>query len=84
MTSPTRCYPYRAIDRDGNLLDFMLSDHRNRTAARRFLRSLLEVTGRKPARLTTDRHPAYKRAIRWTWVAGHCTARASTSTTERG
>jgi transposase-like protein len=31
-------YLYRAIDRDGNLLDSMLSEHRDRGAARRFLR----------------------------------------------
>jgi putative transposase len=59
------CYLYRAIDKDGNLLDSMLSERRNRTAARRFLRSLLEVTSRKPTRLTTDKHPAYRKAIRW-------------------
>ncbi|RLT39992.1 MAG: DDE domain-containing protein [Chloroflexi bacterium] len=39
------CYLYRAIDRDGQLLDSMLSEHRDRSAARRFLRGLLEVIG---------------------------------------
>ena len=32
------CYLYRAIDRDGQLIDSMLSEHRDRSAARRFLR----------------------------------------------
>ena len=59
------CYLYRAFDRDGNLLDSMLSQHRDRAAARLFLRTLLEVTARKPLRLTTDRHPVYRKAIRW-------------------
>ena len=59
------CYLYRAIDRDGELLDSMLSEHRDKHAARRFLRRLVEVAGRKPLRITTDRHPAYRRAIRW-------------------
>ena len=59
------CYLYRAIDRDGELLDSMLSEHRDKHAARRFLRRLLEVAGRKPLRVTTDKHPAYRRAIRW-------------------
>ena len=59
------CYLYRAIDRDGELLDSMLSEHRDRRAARRFLRQLVEVAGRKPLRVTTDKHPAYRRAIRW-------------------
>ena len=59
------CYLYRAIDREGNLLDSMLSDHRDKHAARRFLRRLLDSAGRKPLRMTTDKHPAYTKAIRW-------------------
>ena len=59
------CYLYRAIDRDGNLLDSMLSQHRDRQSARRFLRCLLEASPQRPLRLTTDKHPAYKKAIRW-------------------
>jgi transposase-like protein len=59
------CYLYRAIDRDGNLLDSMLSEHRDRQAARRFLRRLTDGQGNKPLRLTTDKHPAYRKAIRW-------------------
>jgi putative transposase len=59
------CYLYRAIDRDGNLLDSMLSEHRDREAARRFLRRLIDVQVRKPLRVTTDKHPAYRKAIRW-------------------
>ncbi len=59
------CYLYRAIDRDGELLDSMLSAHCDKHAARRFLRRLVEVAGRKPLRVTTDHHPAYRKAIRW-------------------
>ncbi len=59
------CYLYRAIDGDGVLIDSMLSEHRDKHAARRFLRRLVEVAERKPARVTTDQHPAYRRAIRW-------------------
>ena len=59
------CYLYRAIDRDGELLDSMLSEHRDRSAARRFLRGLLEVSGRRPLRVTTDHHGSYPKAIRW-------------------
>ena len=47
----------------------MLSEQRDRQAARRFLRRLLTTATRKPLRLTTDRHPAYKKAIRW--IMGH-------------
>ena len=59
------CYLYRAIDRDGNLLDSMLSEHRDRAAARRFLRRLVAMTDRRPLRVTTDHHGSYPKAIRW-------------------
>ena len=38
-------YLYRAIDRDGALVDVMLSEHRNLAAAKRFFRSATAVTG---------------------------------------
>ena len=58
-------YLYRAIDREGNPLDSMLNEHRDKHAARRFLRRLLDSAGQKPLRMTTDKHPAYTKAIRW-------------------
>ncbi len=59
------CYLYRAIDHRGDLIDSMLSEHRDKHAARMFLRRLLEVAEGRPRRITTDLHPAYRRAIRW-------------------
>ena len=59
------CYLYRAIGSHGELLDSMLSERRDRNAAPRFLRRLVEVTGGKPDRVTTDKHPSYRKAIRW-------------------
>ncbi|MDP6666230.1 MAG: IS6 family transposase [Dehalococcoidia bacterium] len=58
-------YLYRAIDRAGSLLDSMLSEHRDKYAAHRFLRRLLDNAGGKQLRMTTDKHPAYTKAIRW-------------------
>ena len=55
----------RALDREGDLLDSMLSEHRDKHAARRFLRRLVDVAERKPQRITTDVHPPDRRAIRW-------------------
>ncbi len=43
----------------------MLSEHRDKHAARKFLRRLVEVAESKPLRVTTDKHPAYGKAIRW-------------------
>src|SRR5215211_1628841 len=59
-------YLYRAIDRDGNLVDTMLSEHRDMAAAQAFFRSARSVTGQTPARVTTDGHGSYPRAIRST------------------
>jgi putative transposase len=58
------CYLYRAIDRDGNLVDSMLSEHRDMDAAKRFFIQAKDVLGHKPTRVTTDGHDAYPRAIR--------------------
>lgn len=61
------CYLYRAIDRDGNLVDSMLSElseHRDMEAAKRFFKGAKEATGCVPERVTTDGHDAYPRAIR--------------------
>jgi len=43
----------------------MLSEHRDKHAARRFLRRLIDNAGQKPLRITIDKHPAYTKAIRW-------------------
>ncbi len=58
------CYLYRAIDRDGNLIDSMLSEKRDMDAAKRFFKQALETVGHAPERVTTDGHDSYPRAIR--------------------
>src|SRR5438105_11772819 len=58
------CYLYRAIDRDGNLVDSMLSEHRDMKAAKRFFTQAREVIGHKPNKVTTDGNDAYPCAIR--------------------
>ena len=60
------CYLYRAIDRNGDLVDTMLSEHRDMAAAQAFFRSAQAVTGVTPDRVTTDGHGSYPRAIRTT------------------
>ncbi len=57
------CYLYRAIDRDGNLVDSMLSQKRDMDAAQRFFKQALETEGHAPQRVTTDGHSSYPRAI---------------------
>ena len=60
------CYLYRAIDREGNLVEAMPSEKRYLAAARSFFAHALEVVGHAPAQVTTDGHDAYPRAIRET------------------
>src|SRR3954453_19085048 len=62
-------YLYRAIDRDGNLVDTMLREHRDMAAAQAFFRSAKAATGVTPERVTPERvtpdgHGSYPRAIR--------------------
>ena len=59
-------YLYRAIDRDSNLIDSMLSETRAMDAAQRFFRQARVVAGQMPERITTDGHTSYPRAIRET------------------
>jgi len=58
------CYLYRAIDQDGNLVDSMLSQKRDRDAAKRFFQQALQTVGHAPERVITDGHRSYPRAIR--------------------
>jgi putative transposase len=60
------CYLYRAIDRKGDLVDTMLSEHRDMAAAEAFFRAAKSATGQVPERVTTDGHGSYPRAIRTT------------------
>jgi putative transposase len=57
---------YRAIDRNGDPVDTMPSEHWDMAAAQAFLRSARSATGVVPDRVTTDGHGSYPRTIRTT------------------
>jgi putative transposase len=57
-------YLYRCIDRDGNLVDVMLSRHRDMDAAQRFFKQALEIADNAPFKVTTDGHDSYPRAVK--------------------
>jgi putative transposase len=57
-------YLYCAIDREGNLVDVLLSEKRDKAAAEAFFRSARIVTGSVPERVTTDGHDVYPGAIK--------------------
>jgi IS6 family transposase len=58
-------YLYRAIDSEGNTLDFMLSARRNKKAAKRFFKKVLKSNhNRKPRVINTDKDKAYPPAVK--------------------
>ena len=57
-------YLYRAVDSEGNTLDFMLSARRNKKAAKRFFKKVLKARQNKQPRvINVDKNAAYPPAI---------------------
>ncbi len=57
-------YLFRAVDKHGQLIDFMLTERRNTQAAYRFLRKALKtMNDYPPSSITTDKLAAYPKAI---------------------
>lgn len=57
-------YLYRAVDSDGNTLDFLLTAKRDAAAAKRFLRKALRaVHTQEPRVINVDKNAAYPKAI---------------------
>ena len=65
------CYLYRAIDKEGNLIDVYLSDVRDQDAAENFFLQAETTTGITPDQITTDKEPALYPAM--DNVFGNCT-----------
>lgn len=57
------CYLYRAIDKEGNLVDVYLSDVRDQAAAEAFFEQAQNTSGVTPEQITTDKEPALYSAI---------------------
>ncbi len=73
----TWCSRYRALDREGNLVEALLSKQRDMTAAQRCFARALDIVGHAPEQVTTDGHDAYPRTSRETLGPGvrHRTSR---------
>ena len=57
-------YLYRAVDSDGNTIDFLLTAKRNAAAANRFFRKTLKALhASSPRVITVDKNAAYPKAI---------------------
>ena len=59
-----RQYLWRAVDPDGDVMDILVQSRRDRCAATRFFRTLLNAQGRVPHRLITDKFLSYGAAHR--------------------
>ena len=55
---------WRAVDQDGDVIDILVQSRRDRRAAARFFRKLLNGQGRAPRHLTTDKLRSYSAAHR--------------------
>ena len=61
FAGPTK-YLYRAVDRDGDTIDFLLCAHRDLAAARRFFERAIDLHG-VPQKITIDKSGANTAAI---------------------
>jgi putative transposase len=52
-------YLWRAVDQDGNVLDILVQNRRDKAAARHFFRRLLKRTGAVPRVIVTDKLRSY-------------------------
>jgi putative transposase len=57
-------YLWRAVDQDGNVLDILVQNRRDKAAARRFFRRLLTKTRTVPRVIITDKLRSYRAAHR--------------------
>jgi len=59
-----RQYLWRAVDQDGDVIDILVQSQKNRLAAERFFRKLMEGQGKTPLRIVTDKLKSYGAALR--------------------
>ena len=58
-----RQYLWRAVDRDGDVIDILVQPRREPRAAERFIRELLKGQEREPRHLATDRLRSHEAAL---------------------
>jgi transposase-like protein len=74
-------YLYRAVDRQGLTVDFLLSEHRSIAAAKRFFTRAIE-RHRAPERITLDGYPATHAAVAELTKSGVLRARTKVRTSK--
>ncbi len=60
----TRYWLWRAVDNEGEVLDFLVQRRRNAKAARKLMKTLLEKQGFAPTRIVMDKLRSYPSAFR--------------------
>ena len=55
-------YLYRAVDKEGNTIDFLLTKHRDKKAVKRFLKQMINRNG-KPSLINIDKSGANRAGI---------------------
>ena len=64
ISTVSRHSRWRAVDNEGEVLDFLVQSRRNAGAALKLMRKLLKKQGCAPTRVTTDKLRSYHVAIR--------------------
>lgn len=59
-----RMYMWRAVDKEGEVLDVLVQKRRNKTAALKLLRKLLKNQSAAPEAIVTDGLPSYRATIK--------------------
>lgn len=66
-----RRYLWRAVDQDGDVIEFLVQKRKDTRAAKRFFIKLLKTQGQASIELTTDRLGSYRTAKRQVMSAVH-------------
>ena len=78
-----RRYLWRAVDQDGDVLDILLQERKDKRAAKRFFRKLLKGQRQLPVDITTDKLPSYGAAKREVMPSVvHCTEKYANNRAE--
>ncbi|MEH6547482.1 MAG: IS6 family transposase, partial [Sneathiella sp.] len=59
-----RHFLWRAVDSEGEVLDFLVQPKRNAKAALKLMRKLLKKQGNAPTHMVTDKFKSYRKAFR--------------------
>lgn len=59
-----RCWLWRAVDNEGEVLDFLVRSRRNAKVAKKLMKKLLKKQGFAPSRVVTDKLRSYPPAFR--------------------